>query len=40
MARMHGTDTNTKALTEKKMPVLMTLRDEECAHDKIYRSYN
>jgi hypothetical protein len=34
MSRTHRTDANAKTLTEKEMPVLLTLSNEECAEDK------
>lgn len=32
-----STDADAETLTEQKMPVLMALCNEKCAHDKGYR---
>ena len=34
--RSHGTDTNAETLTEQEMPVLVALRNEECAQNKVH----
>jgi hypothetical protein len=39
-AKIHSTHANAKALAEQKLPVRMTLCNQERAHNKDYRCYD